>query len=189
MCQWAATELSSAQCEERAKGYEAHKYQDRKLWLCEDAKKISDEWRPCSNISGKHGRNQVDIGSTRNIPCPVCRTVRDAESEYNRAMDEALARYNAAAGMAEARKDRKIEGSTMFTTYVSRTFPKTSRNWLIWNDRSINAPAFDDSGTLSRVGRTGTWTTRKIATSLTSRYTLKLPRTFIAYIGRGGIWA
>jgi hypothetical protein len=127
MCQWAATNLCSAQCEETAKGLEAHQYQDRKIWLCEDAIKISDEWRACSDFTGKHGRNQVDIGSTRNIPCPVCWTCRDAEREYNRAIDEARARYNAAVAMAEARKERRIDGSTMFTTYVSRKLRQLSR--------------------------------------------------------------
>jgi hypothetical protein len=127
MCQWAATNLCSALCEETAKGLEAHRYQDRKIWLCKNATKILDEWRACSDFTGKDGRNQVDIGSTRNIPCPVCLTCWDAEREYNRAIDEARARYNAAVAMAEARKERRIDGSTMFTTYVSRKLPQLSR--------------------------------------------------------------
>jgi hypothetical protein len=123
MCQWAATNLCSAQCEEIAKGYPAHSYQDRKIWTCRDAVKVSsypEEWRACRDFTGKHGREEVDIGSTRNIPCPVCRICQDAEREYNRTVLDAQAAYDRALAAAEARRSRRIAGSTMFTSYVSR---------------------------------------------------------------------
>jgi hypothetical protein len=120
MCQWAATNLCSAQCNEIAKGLQAHSYQDRKIWTCKRAVYISPgEWRPCSVITGKHGREEVDYGSTRNIPCPVCRVCQDAEREYHRAVSEAQAVYDATVAAADARRTRKIDNSTMFVTYVS----------------------------------------------------------------------
>jgi len=123
MCQWAATNLCSAQCEEPARGESIHWYQDRKIWLCKDAERISyspEAWSPCRNYKGKHGQEDVDSGSTRNIQCPVCKTCQEAEREYSRAALDAQAVYDRAMAAAAAKRSRAIDNSTMFVTYVSR---------------------------------------------------------------------
>jgi len=117
MCKWAATLIVTAQCKNYTKPEGPHQYQDREIWPCHYAKKIRsspDVWEPCDDFVGRNGET-VEQGSFSNRPCPVCRTLEDAQEEY----EEALR-------VAEMRYQRAIAYSTMITHYVSSTDPSTS---------------------------------------------------------------
>ncbi len=104
--------LVTAQCKNNGTPEGPHRYQDREIWPCRDAKKIRsspEQWEPCDDFVGKNGE-VVEQGSFSNRPCPVCRTLEAAQEEYEDAIR-----------LAEARYQRAIENSTMITHYVSYT--------------------------------------------------------------------
>jgi hypothetical protein len=138
MCEWAAKNLRTAQCLHYAKGA-AHEYQERRIWPCSDARKIGsspEKWIVCENFVGKDGRDAqagVDFGTTRNIPCPVCKTEEEAEAIYQRETKEALERYHAAIARAEREKEERIEESNIIIHYVS----VLGVELMLWDDTDI----------------------------------------------------
>ncbi len=126
MCKWAARNLRTSQCNnynQEDPNSVPHEYQELQIWPCEDAERISTSpvvWKTCENFVGKGGRvGGSDIGTTRNIPCPVCKKQAEAQEIYDREIKDAWNKYQ-----------ESINRSTEFTRYVSLL----GMDLMLWDD-------------------------------------------------------
>lgn len=108
MCKWSATLLTTSQCKDFYKPSGPHQYQEREIWPCRHAKKISSgKWEPCENYIGKDG-GIVRQSTLEYAECPVCRAMEEANEAYLETLRAAEDRYR-----------RAMEKSTVFTRFVS----------------------------------------------------------------------
>ena len=86
----------------------------------------------------------MDFGTTRNIPCPVCKTEEEAEAIYQRETKEALDQYHAAITRAEKEKEERIEESNIIIRYVS----VLGVELRLWDDTDVRYRKLGVGGTL-----------------------------------------
>lgn len=77
MCKWSGVRLTASKCRNNP----IHEFDELTYELCKYARGN----QLCDNVTSKEGQEGLDIGSCRNKPCPVCRTIDDADSKLRAA--------------------------------------------------------------------------------------------------------